>query len=160
MVMERPRAHTLSRNDAKPIKEKATVIPIALFHETIETYTGAWALIDESMPVSFLSFQILDWLKLPHEPCEERQVQDGGGRLRRLVGKIDLKWVVDEIALDRSETFYVVECEKPTVRLGASAIKDDFVAVNQGGCFPIALEKMTPGMEQNVEAICCSYAQD
>ncbi|KAI4257658.1 MAG: hypothetical protein L6R42_005511 [Xanthoria sp. 1 TBL-2021] len=126
------------------MKERPKVIPIILFHESVDTFTSAWARIDESMPISLLSFQILDELRLPHEPCDKTQVENDKGRLYNAVGKIDLKWVVWNIARDYSDTFYVVECEKPMVRLGASTIKDDFVAVKQGGCFPMALDKPSP----------------
>ncbi|KAL8654257.1 MAG: hypothetical protein Q9226_003507 [Calogaya cf. arnoldii] len=75
---------------------------------------------------------MLDRLSLPYKPCEKKQVRDDDERLWTSVGKIDLRWHVWNIPVMYSETFYVVECEKPMVRLGESAIKEDFLAVKTG----------------------------
>lgn len=126
-------------------KDATGGMSIVLFPGDEEGHVEIHAEVDQSMPFSVISRQILKRLGLDCKPCQKVEAQDTKYRTYVAVGKIDLQWHKTSIAKQHSETFYVVDSETAVVLLGGSAFPTDNTE-GDPGTYPIGLKPQTPGM--------------
>lgn len=101
--------------------------------------------VDKSVPISIISSRIPYRLNQKYEPCEQDPVSDMEGRIYTFIGRIDLDWHKEKVAVGYSETFYVIDSEVPMVLFGKSAFPTTPGRKSNGSCMPIMARKAKPG---------------